>query len=83
MNDFKLAEQLRYSNPKELFVVTWYDQLIKLTCPFKVTVISDIGVLVAGEIVLVDEVKVTTDLITVFLVRNQAYYYYHFNILIK
>jgi len=80
MNDKELAELLKYSSSKELYIVTWNNLLKLLFCPFKVKVINNIGLLEKGQKVMVDEVKVTQDLQTVYIIKNVAYYYYHFEI---
>ncbi len=82
MRENELIEQLQYTNSNELLVVTWYNELIVLKCPFKVMAVDKIGHIKKGEFVLVDKVKVTPDLITVFLIHNQAFYYSHFKILL-
>lgn len=83
MNKEQLAEILRYSHPKRLYVVDWRNSLVILRCPFKVLVKDDIGELKVNQLIEVDEVKVTLELITVFIVNNKAYFYYHFEILVK
>jgi Fe-S cluster assembly ATPase SufC len=80
MTKKELAELLKYSNSQEIFVVTHYGVLIRLFCPIKVRVLTDIGILKRGQIVLVNEIKVTIELKTVYIIDNEAYYYYHFNI---
>lgn len=82
MTKKELAEQLKYSLPKELWVITWNNMLKRLFCPFQVKVLQDIGTLRKGQIVLVDEVKVTLELKTVYLINEQAYYYHHFDIIV-
>lgn len=82
MNDKELAELLKYSHPKQLYIVTWNNVLKLLFCPFKVQVLQDVGELKKDEIVLVDGVKVTSDLKTVYVIKRKSYYYYHFDILI-
>ena len=77
-----LAELLRYCNPKHLYVVTWNNVLKLLICPFKVKAIYDVASIKKGKIVLVDEVKITMELKTVFIINGKAYFYYHFDILI-
>ncbi len=77
-----LAELLKYSSPREIYVITWNNILKRLFCPFNVTVLQDIGNLKKGHVVLVQEVKVTFELKTVYIINNEAYYYYHFNILV-
>ena len=80
MNNRELAELLKYSNPKTLYIVTWNNLLKILFCPFKVIVKHDIGNLKKDQIVWVEEVKITKELKTVYVINCKAYYYYHFTI---
>ena len=82
MTKKELAELLKYSSPREIYVITWNNILKKLFCPFEVKVLSDIGTLEKGQVVLVQEVKVTLELKTVFIIENRAYYYHHFHIVL-
>ena len=81
MTKRELAELLKYSSPREIYVITHYNVLKRVFCPFPVTVLQEIGVLKRGQIVLVDEIKVTLELKTVYIIDNDAYYYHHFNLL--
>jgi hypothetical protein len=80
MTKKELAELLKYSNSQEIYVITHYGVLIRLFCPFKVTVLQDIGTLKSGQTVLVQEIKVTIELKTVYIIDNEAYFYCYFNI---
>jgi hypothetical protein len=82
MTKKELAELLKYSSPLEIYVITWNNILKRLFCPFRVKVLQDIGALKKGQTVLVQEVKVTFELKTVYIIKNEAYYYYHFDILV-
>ena len=82
MTKKELAELLKYSSPREIYVITWNNILKRLFCPFEVQVLQDIDTLKKGQIVYVDEIKVTIELKTVFIIDNKAYYYYHFEIVI-
>lgn len=82
MNKKQLAEILKYCSPKVIYVVTWNNLLKRILCPFEVRVLNPVGELKMGEIVWVDEVKVTMELKTIFIVKGNAYYYYHFDIII-
>ena len=82
MSDLELAEQLKYSNPNEIWIVGWDNQLIVLKCPFQILVLENIGYLKKGNIELVIEIKVTKELITVFIIKGEAYYYYYFDFII-
>ena len=81
MNDKELVEFLKYISPFEIYVVNGENELECVKCPFKAKVKYNIGVLVKDEIVLVDKVKITKDLISVYVIRNQSYYCYHFVII--
>lgn len=82
MNKNQLAEILKYCSPKVLYVITWNNLLKKIFCPFRVRVLNPVGGLRKGEIFLVDEVKVTMELKTIYIINGNAYYYYHFDIII-
>ena len=82
MNKQDLGEQLKYSSSQWLYVVTWNNLLKQLFTPFRVSVLKPIGNLNKGQIVWVEQVKVTMELKTVFVIEGSAYYYYHFDILI-
>ncbi len=82
MDDKQLTELLKYSSPKELYIVSWNHLLKVLFCPFEVITIEGVGELRKGEKVLVYEVKVTRQLQTVYIIRDIPYYYYHFDIII-
>lgn len=80
MNRKQLSELLKYSNSKELFIVNYNNLLKQLLCPFEVIVLHTIMDLKKGQIVLVDEVKLTSQLKTVYMIKGEAYYYHHFDI---
>jgi hypothetical protein len=81
MTKRELAELLKYSSPREIYVITHVNVLKRLFCPFRVTVLQEIGTLKRGQIVLVQEIKVTYELKTVYIINNDAYFYYHFDII--
>ena len=80
MNNKELAELLKYSDNKSILIVTYSGNLEKLKCPFKVKVIHNIGILKKGNVELVESVKITIKIITVYIINNSAYYYFHFDI---
>ncbi|PKG52918.1 hypothetical protein [Olleya sp. 1-3] len=83
MTDKELAFSLKYSSSKELYVVTWDNTLKLLYCPFKAIANRNIGLLKKEQVVFVEEVKVTQELQTVYIIKNIAYYYFHFEILLE
>lgn len=82
MNEKQLAELLKYSSPNELYIISWNNLLKCLFTPFKVLVLDDMEPLGKGEVVWVEQVKVTRELKTVYIIRGRAYYYHHFEILV-
>ena len=68
MTKKELVELLKYSSPKEIYVITWNNILKRLFCPFRVKVLQDIGALKKGQTVLVQEIKVTLELKTVYII---------------
>ena len=83
MEDHELADILQYSSHKKLYVIKYYKVLKLLFCPFRVKVLSDVGLLRKGQLVWVSEVKVTTELKTIFIINGNAYHYHSFEILIE
>lgn len=81
MSDDELADVLKYSSPDNLYIITWNNLLKELFCPFQVVVKYKIGELEKGELVWVENVKVTVKLKTVYMIKGRAYYYDHFEIL--
>lgn len=82
MNRMQLAELLRYASPYSILVVAWRNKIIELKVPFRVQLKHDVGDLIKGKIEEVQLVKLSTSLKTVFVIKGQPYYYFHFNILV-
>lgn len=82
MDEKQLADLLKYSNSKQLYIVTWNNILKLLFCPFKVRLLLNVGNLKKGQVVWVDEVKITQELKTVYIINGQAYYYHYFDIIV-
>jgi hypothetical protein len=82
MNKQDLTEQLKYSSSEWIYIVTYNNLLKQLFCPFRVVVLKSVGLLRQGQIASVEAVKVTMELKTVYVIKGNAYYYFHFDILI-
>lgn len=82
MNKRELAELFKFCSPFSILVVTYYNKLIELNCPFTVMVMNDIGNLRIGDVVTVESVKLATNGKTVFVIEDKSYYHSHFDILI-
>lgn len=81
MTKKQLESILKYSSPKEIYIITWNNTLKLLICPFEVIVLNEIGELHKNQIAVIEEIKITIDIKTVFIIKSKAYYYYHFEIL--
>jgi hypothetical protein len=83
MNNREWGELLRYSSPDKIWVVTWQNKLLELKCPFNVLVVHNLGALKKGSMEQVSKVKISSSMITVFIIKNMPYYYHHFKIFIS
>ncbi len=81
MTDEELVKMLNDSNPNELWIINSEGKLEVLFCPFRVKAKNNVGDLKQNQIVWVDEVKVTRELIKVYIIKGKAYFYYHFDII--
>lgn len=82
MNSQQWGELLKYSSPNSILIITWNNELRELICPFTVNVKYNIGDLKIHSKVKVSNVKISTSMITVYIIQNKPYYYYHFRILL-
>jgi hypothetical protein len=82
MNNEGWAHLLKYSTPDSIWVITWESKLLELKCPFTVLVKYDVGDLLRGCKIYVEKVKISSSMITVFIIQNKAYYYNHFEIIV-
>ena len=80
MKENELLQLLKYSSPNELYVVDEVNDLVRINCPFKVRVLIDIGAWLEGQFVFVESIKVTEQLITVYCIEGNLYWYYYFDI---
>ena len=78
----ELSEQLKFSDSNVIYVVTWNNEIKKVFTPFKIIVSNSIGNLLKGEIAWVQEIKVTYQYKTVFIIEGNAYYHYHFGFIV-
>lgn len=81
MSDNEIAELLKTSSPRALYIVDENGELKRIKCPFRVIVLISIASLQKGQSVIVDEIKVTYELITVYSIKGELYYYYYFDLI--
>ncbi|MGO2102096.1 MAG: hypothetical protein ACTH3E_03520 [Psychroflexus halocasei] len=72
---------LKYCSPKVLYIINKHKRLDKRICPFKIKAITNVGEIKKDDTLMVESIKVTKDLMTVYVIDGKAYYYYHFEIL--
>lgn len=82
MNEKDLVELLKYSSPYSILVVNQDNMLVELFVPFDVYIKHGIGDLIQGNNASVSMIKLSTNLKTVFVINDNAYYYFYFDILI-
>ena len=82
MNRENLVELLRYSSPYSILIVNYRNEIMELHCPFKVQVKEDVGDLIRGKILEVSMVKLSYELKTVYVIKNNPFYFWHFYILV-
>lgn len=81
MNKNRLFDILRYSRSDEIWLVDTKNRVAVLKCPFKVMVLEDVGELLKSHIYEVKQIKVSPRLVTLYIIDNRAYYYFHFDII--
>lgn len=83
MNNDRILEEIRkLCDPLSLLVIA-DRKLIRLRCPFRVRLRRDISSWKKDEVVSVEKVMVTRDLLMVYLIKGNAYAYYLFQVLIN
>ena len=81
MTNEEIAYVLKYSSPNSMLVIWKNGRLVELNCPFEVRVVKPIGLYKKNQMLTVSAIKVTNNLITVYIISGLAYHYYHFDIM--
>ena len=81
MNKEEWVDFLKYLSPYSILIIDYNDKLVEVKCPFNVLVLESISELIKGKVYSVDKIMVSTILLTVFIIKGKAYYYYHFEII--
>jgi len=72
----------KYCSPDSFLIITYKGELMRLYCPFEVTVIRPVDTYKFGDKVKVSQVKMDSSLILVYIIKGKGYYYFNFLILI-
>lgn len=76
-----IEEIFKYCSYESILVVNKSGSLERISCPFEVLVIQDVGELRKGLRCLVNAVKMDLTLVDVYVIRNKAYYCFNFSVL--
>lgn len=82
MYEEEIKQINKYCSPVELYVITPRGKLQKLNCPIQVICIRSIGIIKAGQLARATEVRITTDLVLVYVIGKSAYFYYFFRVVL-
>ncbi|QLG45408.1 hypothetical protein [Costertonia aggregata] len=82
MRKKEYVELLKYSSPNSIWIVDHMGHLKLLNCPFLVISKYEIGELKKGDEFSVSKVRLSEDLKVVYIIENNPFYYYHFEITI-
>jgi len=80
-NDALISDINKYCQPNSILIIDAKRKLIRLYCPFKVMAICDIHYLKAADLLEVVAVKISDELLMLYVIRQVAYPYYCFIIL--
>lgn len=77
-----ILELFKIVSTTSILVVDRNGNLKRLHCPFKVVaVVSSPPLIIVGEIYYVDFLKMTLDLIEVYIIKGKGYYIWYFKII--
>tara|TARA_Y100000815_G_scaffold275640_1_gene315533 strand:+ start:4660 stop:4917 length:258 start_codon:yes stop_codon:yes gene_type:complete len=82
MKTDEIADLFKFCSPHSILVMTWYNKVKELYCPFAVQAKVDIGTISQKEVKEVSAVKLSSKGTTIFIIEDQAYFYYYFEILL-
>ena len=82
MKTDELADLFRFCSPNSILVMTWYNKVKELYCPFAVRAKVNIGLICQKEVKEVTAVKLSSKGTTIFIIEDQPYFYYNFEILL-
>lgn len=71
----------KYYAPNQILVVTYWNELITLYCPFPVRFMHSVDRFKKNQIVLVEETSLSQNGKYVFKIKGKWFFYYHFEIL--
>ena len=76
-----IKEIFKFCTTDSILVIDQKGQLRRLVCPFMVIVIVDVPPLKKGQEKAVIAVKVSENLIDIYIIEGKGFYYYNFKII--
>jgi len=76
-----ISELFKDVSPYSILIINHIGHLERLYCPFYVRVIADVHFLEKGSVKAVKAVKMSMELIDVYVIDSGTYYYYNFIII--
>ena len=76
-----IQEVYRLCGSDSVLVICHNGQLERISCPFDVIPIRDVGELQEGFKYAVSQVKLAPNLIDVYIIKDKAYYHFNFRLL--
>ena len=81
-NALKYIEEIfKVCKIDSILVITSKGQLERINCPFLVRVIISVPLLKEGDVESVTAVKLSIELIDVYIIKGRAYYHFNFSII--
>jgi len=73
-----IDEIFKYCDMYSILVINSEGRLERVYCPFQVEVIKDISKFREGQIKAVDMVKMSMELVEVYIIESKGYYWFNF-----
>ena len=76
-----IQEVYKLCGSDSILVISHKGNIERLSCPFDVIPIRDVGELKKGLTYAVSQVKLAPNLIDVYIIKDKAYYHFNFRLL--
>jgi len=76
-----IKDIFKHCKTDSILIINHIGHLERLDCPFYVRVIVDVHILKKGSVKAVKAVKMSLELIDVYIIESKAYYHFNFRLL--
>jgi hypothetical protein len=73
-----IEEIFKLCSTESILIINKWGMIERRLCPFFVIVVKEVPPLVGGAVVMVTAVRMSMELIDVYIVKNNAYHHYNF-----